>query len=300
VVAGLRFAALGINELNFLSPSTNVETFHAPRVGNRNREFANLYAVSVFPVPHQCLNAVNRQVRYQYQQGGAHHDENARDFEAKIQLSEATTKELAKFNPGYQNIYSATAGNASVPIAQALKDIHKANTLNSAETFFDNAATELTGKPSNIDLAAAVRKDPTLMSAILQGEKQMAAGGSTASVLDAVRKSPQGRQLIGVLGARPDRVDQYIQNKANEQKAAAAAATNIATLNVDQKKSDIELDKEKKLAAYKKQIGVTDDGDVVSNTKSYPNEWVDPTSRMHYNLSDSIYNMVEHGQDPRN
>lgn len=168
--------------------------------------------------------------------------------DVKIKLSQKTTDTLAKYNKQYQDAYEVTGGNVSVPLRVAIGAMHEANTLTSAQDFFNRANETLhplqngdDKKPEPIDLAAAVKKDRTLLPAIDQAEKAMAAGGNMANVMDAVRNSPQGAKLMSVLGVTPETVDQYIRdqrNEATEEESVAKTGGKIALENAKQAKAD--------------------------------------------------------------
>lgn len=152
--------------------------------------------------------------------------------DVKIKLSKQTSDTLAKYNKQYQDAYEVTGGNVSVPLRSAISAMHEANTLTSVQDFMNNAITGLSGgEPTQVDLAAAVKNDRTLLPAIDNAEKAMAAGGNTANVLDAVRKAPNGNKLIAALGVTPEAVDQYIRdsrNQATEEESEAKSGGKIA------------------------------------------------------------------------
>lgn len=142
----------------------------------------------------------------------------------KVSMNEQSTKELAKFIPGYKGIYDLTGGNVRVPVRTYISDVNKANTLTMAESFFKRA-DEALGVKDNPDLAAAARKGgKPFMDAIMQAQSAMAAGGNTANVLDAVRKSPGAGLLFSAMGLDQDKVDKYINDTQNEKVRQEALA----------------------------------------------------------------------------
>jgi hypothetical protein len=85
----------------------------------------------------------------------------------------------------------------------------------------------------------------------------------------------------------------FVDKRANDEREQRKQQDE----ETQKRESAITLQREKDLALFKKSIGVYD-SDSVSNTKSFANEWVDPKTKMHYDLSDPVMNMVEGNEDP--
>ena len=85
----------------------------------------------------------------------------------------------------------------------------------------------------------------------------------------------------------------FVDKRANDEREQRKQQDE----ETQKRESAITLQREKDLALFKKSIGVSD-SDSVSNTKSFANEWVDPKTKMHYDLSDPVMNMVEGNEDP--
>ena len=151
---------------------------------------------------------------------------------ANLKLPKEVTDELGKFNKGYAQAYDLTGGNVVVPINAYMDAVHTANTLTSAESFLNRAQQAIDPKAKgNIDLAAAYKQNPTgLQPAIDSLEKALAAGqgndregGSVDNVIRSIRATPNGSQLLSLLG-KPEDIDKWIEDTGNARLAAQARA----------------------------------------------------------------------------
>jgi hypothetical protein len=140
--------------------------------------------------------------------------------DAKINMSESAAAELAKFKPAYKNAYALTDGNIRVPVTAYLSDLHTANSLSAAESFMRRADVSLGIDPKSVDFAGTVQKDPRVLQSVKEAENALAQGGSTADVLDRIQKSPNGGVLLDAMGLNGDKVQKYIDDTRNAQKAA--------------------------------------------------------------------------------
>jgi hypothetical protein len=151
---------------------------------------------------------------------------------ANLRLPKEVTDELGKFNKSYAKAFDLTGGNVTVPINAYMDAVHTANTLTSVESFLNRAQTEIDPKAKgNINLAAAYKANPVAMQpAIDATEKSLAAGngntnegGSVDTVIRAIRSTPNGSQLLQLLG-KPEDVDKWIEDTGNARIAAQARA----------------------------------------------------------------------------
>jgi hypothetical protein len=149
--------------------------------------------------------------------------------DAKPRLSQASLDMLAKYGiAGYSKLAEIGSTDAVIPVRMVISAINQANTLASAEHFFNHAAQDvfdtIGGKGvASIDLPAAVKNDRTILPVIMTAQKALASGQPTYKILDAIRNSPNGGKLISVIGS-PDDIDKYITAKQDEATAEAAKA----------------------------------------------------------------------------
>ena len=207
------------------------------------------------------------------------------------------TDDIRKTNP---ELATAAAGQA-MPVRVLANLWLKRGQTQAAQGYVDDFQKRLNAmlpkdeqQKNPISFTDAVKKDP-----ILNGIKPILgryAGMDPDQALDQMRKDKVNPDVIGSF----QRLFNMNEKDLSEARATKERADRKAQDEQAQKvASDIALEREKKLAVFKKQLGVTqDDGETVSNTKSYPNEWVNPKTGIHYNLSSPTYNMVEGNEDP--
>jgi hypothetical protein len=153
----------------------------------------------------------------------------------RLKLNEDTVNELAKYNQSFENVYKATGGNVTMAINPYMRAVHTANSIKSVESYMSDAVPTIFGdKAHTADLAAAVKKDPSLYPSIDAVEKQLAAGhdaknldptrNGPEAILDAVRNTPGGQKLLAAFGVTPDMADAWIEKTHNEKLRSAALA----------------------------------------------------------------------------
>jgi hypothetical protein len=204
------------------------------------------------------------------------------------------TDELKRTNPELVNV----ASGQQVPVRVLANLWQKRGQSIAAQGYIDDFQKRLqtmTGdKQAPINFVEATKKDP-----ILNGMKPILgkyAGMDPDKALDAMRKDKVDPNVIGSF----QRLFNINEGDLTESRAEMERQTR-KDQDIQQKKleSNLTLEREKKLVDYKKKAGVdVDDSDTLSNAKSFPNEWVDPKTGMHYNLSNPVYNVVEGGEDP--
>ena len=171
--------------------------------------------------------------------------------DAKINMSESAAAELAKFKPAYKNAYALTDGNIRVPVTAYLSDLHTANSLSAAESFMRRADVSLGIDPKSVDFAGTVQKDPRVLQSVKEAENALAQGGSTADVLDRIQKSPNGGVLLDAMGLNGDKVQKYIDDTRNAQKAAERDALALGD------KAPADADALAQIPALAKQMGLS-------------------------------------------
>jgi hypothetical protein len=147
--------------------------------------------------------------------------------DAKINMSESSAAELAKFKPSYKNAYDLTGGNIRVPVGQYLSDINLANSASNLETFMkrnDDALEALGIKSKDVDVAAASRSNPRVRQSLMEAENALAQGGEMYQVLDRLQKSPDGATLLTAMGIDPDKAAKYVTEQQLKQTSAEALA----------------------------------------------------------------------------
>ena len=147
--------------------------------------------------------------------------------DAKINMSESSAAELAKFKPAYKNAYDMTGGNIRVPVGQYLGDINLANSAGNLESFMkrnDDALEALGIKSKDVDVAAASRSNPRVRQSLVEAENALAQGGELYQVLDRLQKSPDGATLLTAMGINPDKAARYVTEQQLKQTSAEALA----------------------------------------------------------------------------
>jgi hypothetical protein len=147
--------------------------------------------------------------------------------DAKINMSEASAAELAKYKPAYKNAYELTGGDIRMPAGQYLSDINLANSASNLESFMkrnDDALEAMGIKAKDVDVAAASRNNPRVRQAIVEAENALGQGGEMYQVLDRLQKSPDGSTLLAAMGIDPDKAAKYITAQQLKQTSAEALA----------------------------------------------------------------------------
>jgi hypothetical protein len=147
--------------------------------------------------------------------------------DAKVNMSESSAAELAKFKPAYKNAYDLTGGNIRVPVGQYLSDINLANSAGNLEAFMkrnDDALEALGIKSKDVDVAAASRSNPRVRQSLMEAENALAQGGEMYQVLDRLQKSPDGATLLTAMGINPDKAAKYVTEQQLKQTSAEALA----------------------------------------------------------------------------
>lgn len=206
----------------------------------------------------------------------------------------AMTDSIREKNP---ELVSVPNGQA-LPVKVLAKLATQRNQIENAQGFvtdFQKRLAKLTDDKNftPIDFKAEIQKDP-----ILKGLTPILgryAGMEPDKALAAMRQDKIDPNLIG----RFQKLLGIDETQLGEIRAQTERKERIAEDEAKaQKQSDITLQREKDLANYKKANGLADTTDVVSNTNSFPNEWVDPKTNNHWNLTDPVINTVEGNEDP--
>jgi hypothetical protein len=147
--------------------------------------------------------------------------------DAKINMSESSAAELAKFKPAYKNAYDLSGGNIRVPVGQYLSDLNLANSAGNLEAFMkrnDDALEALGIKSKDVDVAAASRSNPRVRQSLMEAENALAQGGEMYQVLDRLQRSPDGATLLTAMGINPDKAARYVTEQTLKQTSAEALA----------------------------------------------------------------------------
>jgi hypothetical protein len=203
------------------------------------------------------------------------------------------TDELRKANP---ELVSAAAGQ-QLPVKALASLWRKRGESSAAQGYvndFQKRLKTMTGQDQEpIDLKDAIDKDP-----ILAGVKPILgryAGMDPDKALEKMQTDKVDPNVIGSF----QRLLGINQGDLAESRAKIEREERIREDEEKQKAISAQtLQREKDLADYKKKIGITSDNSSISNDTSFPHEWVDSKSGMHYDLSDPIMNMVEGNEDP--
>ena len=150
-----------------------------------------------------------------------------------VTISEDQKKNFSTINRSFDGMGGL---DARIPIHQYLVLQGNLTSVQHFQSFIKRADEQL-GIKENADLAAAVKKDPTLIYGIRAAENALAQGGSTADTLQRIQHGTDGKvnwnssALFEAMGLDQDKVAQYIKDQANKDLAAqkvAAEAGKIA------------------------------------------------------------------------
>lgn len=156
------------------------------------------------------------------------------DFSLK--LPEEITKELAKFDQRFENIYKATGGNVLLPINAYVNRMQLGNRLINAEGFLNRVNKQVNGEDAkDVDLAAAYKSNPAKFEQGLEDlEHDMAAGtgrdeGTDDHLVKTLRSSPSGTAILDTLGD-VGKIDKWATETADarEQKYQQSLSTGKA------------------------------------------------------------------------
>jgi hypothetical protein len=145
-----------------------------------------------------------------------------------IQLPKPVTDKLAEMNSQWKDIHRVVGGNVRVPVNAYVSAMHDYQAVTQGENTLNELSREVGGKNQTIDLAAAVKSNKSLLPVLYQ-LTQAGAGGNTVSnrpdnLLDTILKTPNGGDLLKLIGMTPEEADQKIQDIGNKRTAAAKFA----------------------------------------------------------------------------
>jgi hypothetical protein len=143
-----------------------------------------------------------------------------------VTVSADQMKNFSTINKSFNGMEGA---DVKLPIHQYLALQGNLTSIQHFQSFIKRADEQL-GITDNTDLAAAVKKDPTLIYGIRAAEGALAQGGSTADTLQRIQHGTDGKvtwdssKLFDAMGLDQDTVAAYIKQKANEDLAAQERA----------------------------------------------------------------------------
>lgn len=148
----------------------------------------------------------------------------------RVSLSQDSVDQLAKINPSLAAAWKANSGDLKLGVSQYHAMMQQLHTVTLVESFAKRA-DEALGVSDKFDLAAAVRRDKSLMPAIREAEAALSQGGNLSQMLQRIQQSPGSSVIFDAMGLDQDKVSQYIKDQANKDLAAqkvAAEAGKIA------------------------------------------------------------------------
>lgn len=206
----------------------------------------------------------------------------------------AMTDDIRARNPELVNV----PNGQSLPIKVLAKLATQRNQTENAQGFvtdFQKRLADLTGKKdfTPIDLKSEIQKDPLLKG--LTPILGRYAGMEPDKALAAMRQDKVDPNLIG----RFQKLLNIDESGLAEKRALdQRELQKKQDLENKKQESDLTLAREEKMADYKKKLDISADEQAVSNTKSFPHEWVDTKTGNHWDLTDTVMNTVDGGEDP--
>jgi hypothetical protein len=144
-----------------------------------------------------------------------------------IQLSPEVTNKLNEINSQWKDIHKIVGGTVRIPVNAYVSAMHDYQAVTQGQNVLSTLANEI-GANSNISLAPAVRANKNLLPALYQ-LTQAVAGGNVVdnrpdNLLDTILKTPNGGDLLKLMGVTPEQADQKIQDYANKRLRATELA----------------------------------------------------------------------------
>ena len=142
-----------------------------------------------------------------------------------VTISEDQKKNFSTINRSFDGMGGL---DARIPIHQYLALQGNLTSVQHFQSFIKRADEQL-GIKEDADLAAAVKKDPTLINGIRAAENALAQGGSTADTLQRIQHGTDGKvnwdssKLFSAMGLDQDKVAQYIREDQRERARQDAA-----------------------------------------------------------------------------
>lgn len=202
----------------------------------------------------------------------------------------ALTEDLKKENPEQ---FAGVPVGSQMPLRVLAKYGLEKGQMQNATQLVDqwNAKSkDVNPKFKNVDLAAAIKKDPYLRQIVPMLSKY--AGKDPDQVLDEMEKDHVDSNLIG----RFANLFQVDRTEMAQQRAEEVRKQKVREqVEETEQKSQIDLKKEKNLAVFKKGLGITD-SDMIS-TKPFTFDWEDGNGN-HYDLTSQPVKLVEGTLDP--
>jgi hypothetical protein len=142
-----------------------------------------------------------------------------------VTISEDQKKNFSTINRSFDGMGGL---DARIPIHQYLALQGNLTSVQHFQSFIKRADEQL-GIKEDADLAAAVKKDPTLINGIRAAENALAQGGSTADTLQRIQHGTDGKvnwdssKLFEAMGLSQDAVSDYIRADQRERARQDAA-----------------------------------------------------------------------------
>lgn len=144
-----------------------------------------------------------------------------------VQLSPEVTNKLNEINSQWKDIHATVGGTVRIPVNAYVSAMHDYQAVTQGENLLNTLSKELGGK-GGINLAPAVRSNKQLLPALYK-LTQAVAGGNVVderpdNLLDTILKTPNGGDILKLMGISPEQADQKIQDIGNKRTAAATLA----------------------------------------------------------------------------
>lgn len=202
----------------------------------------------------------------------------------------ALSKELKDENPEQ---FAGVPVGSQMPLRVLAKfGLEKGQMQNATQLVsqWNEKSKDVNPKFKDVDLAAAIKKDPYLKQIVPMLGKY--AGKDPDEVLNDMEKNGVDPNLVG----RFANLFQVDRTKMAQQRAEEVRKQKVnEQVDEAEQKSKIDLKKEKDLALYKKGLGIVD-SDMIA-TKPFTNDWADANGN-HYDLTSQPVKLVEGTEDP--
>jgi hypothetical protein len=198
----------------------------------------------------------------------------------QIKMSEQQAAQMAKFKPAYQNAFESTGGNLKLSVNRYVSDVHQLNSLNQAESFFENAKDQL-GIKGAPDFAAIARKGgQPVLDAVKDVENAIAQGGDPVDALHRLAGTGGGGLILKEMGISNDQVQTLVNDKMRKEALAKEGGMGPKAPMPDDTINSL--------------LKATDDSNIPQETKDAIHAGAKQDADGHYNLN------MQQGEDLRN
>jgi ribosomal protein S15P/S13E len=147
-----------------------------------------------------------------------------------LKMSDAQSKEFARYKPGYQGAYDKTDGNLKVGMHNYVADTHEYNSYQHAESSLDRVQTALDSEGVDLAALASGKDGQAVKQAVLDMENASAQGGDVSAILKRLQGTGGGNLILKDMHISDADISQYQNEQIRNAKLAQEGGLGDKTL----------------------------------------------------------------------